>query len=100
MGCASANLSDRIRMYSAEQSGRGRSPTHGPEPDSQRIEDGDGAARSAQREDTAPSETTRKARRLSFDFPGQGCWADIQNEGCQAEGERAKGPSIPLPVFR
>lgn len=56
---------------------QGRSPTHGPEPDSQRIEDGGGAARSAQREDTAPSETTRKARRLSFDFPGQGCWADI-----------------------
>jgi hypothetical protein len=41
--------SDRIRMYSAEQSGRGRSPTHGPVGACQRIEAGGGAARSAAR---------------------------------------------------
>ncbi|OWU67726.1 hypothetical protein ATO2_14420 [Roseovarius sp. 22II1-1F6A] len=76
-------------MFSAEQSGRGRSPTHGPEPDSQRIGGEVGAARRPEAEDTVLVGDDAPARRLSFDFPEQVCWADQIKENCQGGGERA-----------
>ncbi|TQM89737.1 hypothetical protein BD293_4418 [Roseinatronobacter monicus] len=69
-------------MYSAEQSGRGRSPTHGPERDCHGVRSPTGAARSEARTRVGDL-TTRLARRLPLDRLDQVCWADKKKEECQ-----------------
>ncbi len=76
-------------MFPAEQSGRGRSPTHGPDMDCQRIGAGGWCGPQAKPRTRPPAETTRCARRLSVDRPGQVCWAD-QSNGKIVSAPRAK----------
>ena len=82
MGEGSFSLICRNPVFSAEQSGRGRSPSHGPVPDCQRIEGGVwcGPQRS---EDTAPGFDDALVRRLSFDRRGRVCWAAQELKECQ-----------------
>ena len=99
--------SDRIRMYSAEQSGRGQSPTHGPERGCQ-------PATFAKKMSAAKMDANLAREEwpacgtgeigggfwgwTMVDRPGQGCWADKTNRNSLDGGERATGPLSPYPV--
>ena len=94
-------------MYSAEQSGRGQSPTHGPERGCQpatfakKMSAAKTAANLAREE--WPACGTGEIGGcfwgwIMVDSPGQGCWADKTNRNSLDGGERATGPLSPYPV--
>jgi len=78
--------------YAPQNSGRGRSPTHGPDTDSQRIGAGGGSGPQRVARGHGPRWRRRRRRRLSFDFPGQVCWAENRKKDRHGGGERGRRP--------
>ena len=105
MGCTSATWSDRICIYSAEQSGRGQSPTHGPERGCQPATFA--KKMSAAKTDANLTREEWPACRTGeiggcfwgwtmVDRHGQGCWADKTNRNMPGWGLASRRPVEPL----